>query len=132
MTGSDWGTAILAGTIAIAMPVIGAGVTYVVNFEKRISLLEERINTLQGYSIGTSVRAGNGETSESSGTNEDRAPDLERAIAEGCSQLISTYNRIIAGDSALYLAEQEKLSALEVQMGALGCTQNSKLGLSDF
>lgn len=115
--------ALLLGAIGVGLAIAGVGVTYVIDYEKRISLLEARINTLTGIAaVSTAGDVANGAAMPSGAAEPDRTDTVfGQVIAEGCLQLISSYDTIVNSGS-IYSAEQERLDALKAQMDALGCT----------
>lgn len=113
--------ALLLGAIAVGLTITGVGVTYVIDYERRISILESRIDTLTGISVGTGTVTGEEASTDQAVSNEM----FTSAIAEGCLRLISSYDEIISA-GAIYSTEQERLDALKAQMNALGCTALGK------
>ena len=115
--------ALLLGAIGVGLAITGVGVTYVIDYEKRISLLESRIDTLTGIAAGSNVGEVENGAAMLSGAAEPNRTDtvFGQAIAEGCLRLISSYDSIV-NSGTIYSGEQERLDALKAQMDALGCT----------
>lgn len=115
---------LLYGAIGVGLTITGFGITYVIDYEKRISLLESRLNALTGISaVSPSTTPSDGpnigENAQTDRVEEDGI--FGRAIAEGCLRLITSYDDIIS-EGTIYSNEQERLDALKAQMDSLGCT----------
>ncbi|WP_143595807.1 hypothetical protein [Tropicibacter naphthalenivorans] len=125
MAENGMSTTVLSGLIAAFIAVTGAGISYIVDFEKRISINETRLNALTGIaaadSTGLGVKQEQLDSDVSSRKSTTESNLFSSAISEGCLKLITTYNSIVS-DGALYSSERERLEALKSQMSALGCT----------
>jgi hypothetical protein len=114
----------ISGAIIFGLGITGAGVTYVIDYEKRISLLEARVDTPSGISTTLIQSEDGNQTREETGAFLGISSDesvFGTTIAEGCLRLISSYDTIVSAGS-IYSSEERRLEALQAQMAALGCT----------
>ncbi|WP_112770563.1 hypothetical protein [Ensifer adhaerens] len=126
---------IVYAALAVGVVVIGAGATYIVQFEGRISKLEAQVNFAFGATASASGEkdsntedqaATNGKASGTGAALTDTQSarsELSLALATSCAKLIETYNDIVAKNDALYSTEEARLDALTSQLDKLGCTQ---------
>lgn len=116
---------IVYSSIAVGLTLAGAGIAYVISFEGRLSKLETQIGFISGASSAPNSKLAGDEKSQGIQNSTISAPFFESekinsAIANGCSNYMATYNKIVSAGT-LYNSEETRLKALTDQMQLLGC-----------
>ncbi|WP_417773120.1 hypothetical protein [Stappia sp.] len=118
---------IVFAAIGAGIAAIAAGAFYVIDFQKRVSILETQF-TLTSVSVSGATQiertSSHPETSSAGSVPEhaiqsDDSQALQQ-IATACAEMMTSYKKIVDAGS-LYSSENERLAALTNQMSRIGC-----------
>lgn len=119
---------LLYGSIVVGLSIVGYGVTYVIDFERRISVLEIQSVAISRLNSEISLQQKGESVNDSSSERpvSISGSEFDKALANSCAQLVTSFEKIIS-QGYIYSAEREQIDALTVQMSSLGCYARGSL-----